>query len=303
MKGIKKYSLFLFILLALLYGIQFAIDQAYKHRCTDKVSLLMKHQVDAQLMVFGSSVAYVQFDAAVIGQETGLSAYNMGWDGVFFVQYNGIIKEFLSYETQCKYLVIACDFDNLGKNNLITRPDMYYAYMKNDNIYQSLHDIEPAKMFKAKYLPGYRFTILGKTFYNHFLNGKKDDSEINGFRPRYVPWTGDSTVKKFDARFDSDVYAKFRNTVNEIRKRNISVFIVMPPVYKDGYDRILNSEEIKNRYRTLAGHGVYFMDYTHDSLCNDKSMFYNNSHLNGFGASIFSHKFATDIKAIIGNTK
>ena len=301
MKTIKKYALFICLLLLMIFSIQYGIDYAYKRKCTDKISLLMKHKVDDEVMIFGSSVAYVQFDPGIIQQETGLTTYNMGWDGVFFVQYNGLIKEYLSYQKKCKYVVLACDFDNLGKNNLITRPDMYYPYASNPNIFESLHDIEPDKMTKVKYIPGYKLTLLGSSFYNRFVTSHKNDTDRNGFLPRYYAWSITDTPKSFMARFEAPVYEKLKATIHELTERNIKTIIVIPPVYKDGYQLIENTEQIKSHYEALTNKDVYFMDYTSDTLCMNRNYFYNYSHLNYMGAAIFSRTFSSDLKKIINS--
>ncbi len=286
--------MFLGILLVAIYTIQYAIDYRYKKISQDKISLLMKHKIDSEVMIFGSSVAYAHFNSFLIQRKTGLTAYNMGWDGLFFVQYNGLIKEYLSYEKKCKVIVIACDFDNLSKNDLITRPDLFYSYLSNPYIYSSLYDIEPEKIAKARFFPGYKFTILGRTFYNHFIDKNVQD-KTNGFDPRNLNWTGADTFKAFNARYEKPIYENLKATINDITKKGIKVLIVMTPVYKDGYKLILNADQIKSYYRALTNDNIYFVDYTSDSICNNKAYFYNNSHMNAAGADIFSNEVSDQI--------
>ena len=103
-----------------------------------------------------------QFDPAIIKNVTGLTSYNMGWPGMFFIQYEGLLNEYMDYEKKCKCIVIACDFDNLGRNKLITRPDLFWAYIWNNNVYSSLNNIDYKETFHARYLPGYKLTLLNK---------------------------------------------------------------------------------------------------------------------------------------------
>ena len=295
MKKFVKYVFFLLILLGILYGLEFAIELLYQRRATDKVAKLMKHSIDSDIMIFGSSVAYHNFDTKVIASNTRLSTFNMGWDGVFFVQYRGLISEYLSYEKESKCIVMACDYDNLGKNELITRPDLFYAFLSDYNIYECLHDIEPDEMLKARYIPGYKLSLFNKNFYNSILFSTKKDT-LNGFDPMDYKWDI-KDAKPLHGRFDSTIYCNLGKSINAIRRKGIKVAIVMTPVQADGYKLIENPQEIKDKYKALTGDGIFFFDYSTDSsFVNDKSFFYNYSHLNTAGAAAFSEKFAADLQ-------
>ncbi len=260
--------------------------------------MVFKHQVDDPVMIFGSSVAYHQFDPRIIKDITDSDAYNMGFPGMFFVQYNGLIKEYLSYEKNCKVLVIACDFDNLGKNELATRPDLFLAYLSNPNIYHSMYAIEPRKAFLARYLPGYKLTLQNKAFYTDILLGKQYTNQLSGFEPLDASWEV-TKREPFNSRYDESVFLQLKETVAEITQKGIKVVFVIPPVYEEGYKLILNAETIKSKYRSLVSNNIYFLDYTSDTLCRSKDNFRNFTHLNSSGATAFSRTFAHDISKII----
>lgn len=279
--------------------LQWVLDTLYKRKSEDKISLVMKHAPDAEVMVFGSSVANAQFSPLEIEQGSGRSTYNMGWDGVFFTQYNGLIKEYLSYQQKCKCIVIACDFDNLGKNELITRPDLFYAYLDNKYVYESLHDIQPHPVMLARYLPGYKFTLLKWPYYSHLLFSSHDKNRYLGYIPRHTPWEVTDSSTKITARFNKNVYNKLKATLNIINNQGIKIVLVIPPVYHTGYKLITNAEEIKNYYRALQKDNIFFIDYTTDTICLNRDHFYNFSHMNGDGASVFSKKFAGDLRKIL----
>jgi hypothetical protein len=298
-KNLKQVLLFLLLVVIILYGVQYLIDYCYRKRVTNKFTELLTHKTDVEVMIFGSSVAYHQFDPAVIRNVTGLTSYNMGWPGMFFIQYNGLVKEYLDYEQKCKCIVLACDFDNLGKNKLITRPDLFWAYLGNNNVYRSLNDIDYKETFHARYLPGYKMTLLNKAFYTDLFLGSHKTDTLNGYEPMPMPWEQSDTIQPFNARYDEDVFEQLKATIETINKKGIKVVLVIPPVLTDGYKLILNAEQIKAKYRSLAGKNVYFLDYTNDPLCSSKSNFRNFTHLNMAGATMFSHNFAQDLLKIV----
>ena len=302
MNNIKKYFLFSLILVCIIYALQYGFGILYKKRAIDKLSLLEKHQIDNNVIVFGSSVAFHHFSPAIINTQTGLDAYNMGLDALFFGQYNAMIQEYLTYEKKSKYIVLACDFDNLSLKTLIRKPEMYYAYIHNKFIYNCLSKIEPVEMMKAKYIPGYLLALYNKNFYNSILFKDNNTISTKGFYPLDQPFVVNEK-KPFNAAYDSSVYYDLKATVNEICQKGIKVIIVMTPMYKEGYKLIMNAEDIKDKYRALTNQNVFFLDYTQDSLSTQKQLFYNYSHLNTIGANLFSNEFARDLKAIIAANK
>lgn len=297
-KQTKQILLFPLLIIALVWATQFIIDTCYKTRVENKFSKLFKHKVDAEIMIFGSSVAFHQVDPRIIKQVTGYDGYNMGFPGMFFLQYNSLIQEYLSYQKRCKVIAIACDFDNLGRNELITRPDLFLAYTNNSNVYNSLHELEPRKALLARYLPGYKLTLQNRTFYLDILLAKHYADTAAGFEALTTKW--EVTKKQpFRSRYEEAVFEQFRRTIRDIENRGIKVVLLIPPVYEGGYKLILNAEEIKAKYRLLVDQNTSFLDYTSDTLCRSQSYFRNFTHLNGRGAELFSRTFAQDLLKII----
>ena len=297
-KQLKKLLIFLSLLLAVVWCIQLAIDTAYKKRVSNKFTKVMKHQTDAEIMLFGSSIVYNHFNPKIISSITGLDAYNMGFSGLFFVQYSGLIKEYLTYQKRCKVLVIGCDFDNLGKNEFMTRPDLFLPYAGNSNIYQSFYEIEPRKAFMSRYIPGFKLTLLNKAFYTRIILNQPAADTNSGYEAMSDNW--EATKKEpFNSRYEEHIFELLKETILSITARGIKVVFVIPPVYSEGYKLILNAEMIKNKYRSLVGKNIWFLDYTTDTMCANRNYFHNFTHLNGQGAALFSHTFAQDLTKII----
>jgi hypothetical protein len=304
-KSISSVVVFSVILCCLIYLIQFGIDTYYKKTIKNKFTRLLNHEIDADIMIFGSSIAYHQMDPEIIRNVTGMPTYNMGLDGLYFVQYNALMKEYLSYTKKNKYFVLACDFSNLGKNDLITRPDLFWAHINNKHIYESLREIEPGKAAKALYIPGYKFTLLNKSFYNSFLFPTNETGHDGYEQPKENDaWKATpDTLKPYQARYDEHIYNMLKETIGEIVKKGKKVVLVMTPVYDEGYQAILNADYIKSKYKELSGNNVFYLDYTQDTLSRRKANFVDYSHLGTKPAEIFSQMLATDLKRIIDENK
>jgi hypothetical protein len=298
-KNFKLFALFLLILLALVCIIQYVLDLCYQKRVTQKFTKIFSHRIDAEIMLFGSSTTYHGFDPLIIDSITGNSAYNMGWDGLFFIQSAPLIKEYLSYETQCKYIVIGCDVETLGKNKLITRPDLFFAYLGNNYVYSSLHKIEPEKIFKAKYIPGYALTLLNKSFYCDILFARPDADTLFGYDPVSKPFDVKQDPQPFEGSYETQIYSELKTCIGEITEKGIKVVLVMTPIYTEGNKKVLNLALLKSKYSALASKDVYFIDYTTDTMCRSKEYFSNYSHLSKTGAALFSTTFSHDLLNII----
>ncbi len=158
--------------------------------------------------------------------------------------------------------------------------------------------MEPRKAFCAKYVPGYKLTLLNKAFYTDMLLAHRYPEGDNGFESLDTKWEV-TKREPFNSRYDENVFSQLKETVSEIRKKDIKLIFVIPPVYEEGYKLIMNAEGIKSKYRSLAGKDVYYLDYTNDTLCRSTNYFRNFTHLNSIGAAAFSRTFAHDLSKII----
>jgi hypothetical protein len=296
---------FVVTLIFLIYCLQLFLDYLYKTSSQTKVAKLLRHEIDPELVIFGSSVAYVHFDTKMIQDEIKLSTYNMGWDGTFYIQYRGLLEEYLTFTKNCKAIVLVCDLYSFGKNSLITRPDLYYANLNNNHIYNSLFEIEASKIWKAKYIPGFRLSLYNKAFYKEittnlyykFRGIPCEDPQL-GFRPVDLNWKDvKQKLTPFKAPFDVKIYNSMRETIKKISQKNISVFIVVSPILKESQPLILNFNDHKKFLKSLSNiQNTYFIDYLNDDICNHKELFYNNSHMNKSGAELLTKKFIIDLK-------
>ena len=73
--------------------------------------------------------------------------------------------------------------------------------------------------------------------------------------------------------------------------------IVYTPVHIDGQKFVTNRDELIETYNNYSSkYSIRFYDYSKDSICLDRSYFYNSTHLNKKGSEIFSKKLANDLK-------
>ncbi len=294
-KAIRYSVLFLLILSGILCSLQYLLDYLYKKRATDKYALVLNHKLDPDIMIYGPSSTLKHFNPNIIQNITGYSSYNMGYDGMFFLQFNSLIKEHLSYEKNCKYVVIGCNMF-MGKDYIIMTPSSFYSFLNEDNVFNSLYEIEPKKIFLARYLPGYKLTLLNKAYYMSILYNSHRPDTLRGHEPILDTSHNFETITKpFRQPYDDYVFSTFKSTVDAITAKGIKVVLVLSPIYDKGFQLIINRDTIVAKYRSLESKDVTFLDYTKDTICRHGEYFNTNSHLGKAGSVIFSKTFSNDL--------
>lgn len=300
----KRIAFTVILTLIFLVSVTKALDFAYISESDFKFSKILSHKLDPEVMVFGSSVANVHFNSNLIARKTGMSVYNAGMHGTFFQQYSGVINEFLSYTEHCNVIVVALTYSSLAKQNLITRPDLYLAYLDNSNVRSSLMTIEPKEIFLASFLPGYKLTMMNKSYYKVvfktlFGSVTKDDY-LNGFESVNEDWVYENNTKMdtIDCTIDTQIVRKMEQFLKVAEQKEIKVIMVLSPIYIEGQAYFENLDEIVGTFQQVSSvyNGASFINYCDSTICTNKSLFYNYTHMNASGANIFSENISKVVR-------
>ena len=284
-------------LVVVLAMIQYSLNQLCKARVHNKVSRIFEHQLDSSIMIFGSSVANREFDPAMFSDSTGMSCYNMGIPGTSFAQVEPLVQELATYSTRCSCVVFACDLGFIANNRQILKPHLFYAYLNDSFMYDALHRIEPWKVWRARYIPGYQLVLFNKEFYQNIIETPVDDR--GGFSPRAWQWVKDSPLPPNYASFSKVIYEEFKRTIGQLTRKHIKVILVLNPEYIESYEKVTNLPFIMQKYRELISKDVYLLDHSNDSINRHREYYYNFRHLNETGARIFSAQVGHEIRQIL----
>lgn len=298
---LKQILVFSITCWVVLIGLQFGIDTLYKKRVSNKVNQLLNHQIDAPIMIFGSSVAIMQFDPAIIEQHTGLKCYNMGLHGTHFIQYSGLINEYLQYTKKAKLILLVCDIRSFAVDTFLMRPDLYLAHINKPNVYDALYQVESSKVFLARYLPGYKLTLFNKKYYNPIVFNAPNKKIKEGYKPSREIWTKKDNKEVYNRLYVYEPYFdNFLATIARIQAQGIKVMMILPPIQNEGYALLTNIAGIKAHFsRASKICNVPYEDYSQDSICAYKDLFVDYSHLNAEGAALFTHKIGPKIAAYL----
>ncbi len=261
------------------------------------------------MIIFGSSVAEVGFNTPVLDQELSLSTFNGALDGTRFQQYKCLVKEINTYSENIKYVVFGVTYFDFMKTTQLTEPIRFYPHLRNENVFKALYEIDSNLTLKMKYVPFYGYTQYTHVYYQNaakgFLNYLTQNAGITidslkGFVPHDTKWNVDTTkaIDFAEITHSHELLEDFRLIKEELNKNGRKVIVVFMPMHISGQRRFTNLDDIIQKASSLADSGLFF-DYSKSTICDSTEFFYNQNHLNKRGATIFTKRFAKEIKSKI----
>ncbi len=248
------------------------------------------------VLIFGTSRASHHYDSRIISDTLGLSTFNCGRNGTNIIYHAAILPVMLERHTP-KFVILDVTVNELSKESTVSNDaltTMLLPYMnKHKEIEEIIKKIDPFQAYKAKISKIYPYNSLPMSIilpYAHF--GYKN---INGYQPlRGSKVTGTYRIVKDEGL---NVYAKERLIffINEVRSRGIPLIAVLSPLYTPSYKETTSIIEIK---KILKDYNMQLWDYSTNPAFIHPQLFYDNSHMNKDGATLFSDSIASRIKAI-----
>jgi hypothetical protein len=305
MVSIKKVIYFLIIGFVLLSVIQYLINFGVQHCKKDqigKVNQIMGHQINPQIICFGSSVGEVGFNSRIVSEKLKKSVFNCSIDGTSYIQYKGLIEEYANYANANELIVFMESYFTFQNPKQVSSLERYIAHLEHRNLYQSLANQQPDLLWKCKYVPFYQFIPVTHVYYRNsikgwisYLRGTNEIDTLRGQTPVYRSWEADQdeflkSGKSFTIALDEEVINTYINDLLTLKKQGKKVVIVLPPVFKGlEENKITDFKPIRSKFKMVSAQtGIPFLDFTESEISNSKEYFYNSNHLNSVGADIFS---------------
>ncbi len=259
---------------------------------------IYKGTIEAEMAIYGLSRAWVQVDPAILKEGVGKETYNFGVNGFPFPMQLYRHQEYFKYNKHPKQIVLCIDWFSFLQRKDLLHQEQFLPYMLFDyEFYDRFKTYEGVSLAKTT-IPFYRY--LGDVdLYKELFNESYEYRE-KGYKGIEKEFKESTNLKPFKVDFDKQVLHDFVDFIEVIKKDNIQLTLVVAPLYIEGQSRILNINEHLSVIDSISKHyKLPLLDYTQDSLSFDKSLFYNNMHLNKTGAELFSTRLALDLKSII----
>lgn len=291
----------------LLYGLNLGIDYAISYKLQHSAdrryigwSKIVNEQLDADLVIMGSSRAWVQYSPALLDSILQINTYNMGIDG------SGLNRQIIRYEVydhyqakKPKYIVLNVDYFSANEWSYGYEREQFFPYMWDSYMRKEIQKVEPMS-WGERYMPVYRY-VTYKGLYNVLYEQPLEAKTYKGYMGQDRPWEAKAYEELTTFHFNADerVMAMFDQFLEERKAEGIQVIFCYAPMYIGFTNKVENLEEFFACYKEYAErYDIPILDYSYHELSMDTAYFYNASHLNRVGAEIFSTQLAHDLDSL-----
>lgn len=251
---------------------------------------------DEELLIFGSSRAIHHYDPRILRDSLGLSSYNCGTDGC------GVLLSYMQFSNialRHKPKIIV--YDMYGPYDFLQEPDLskylgwervYYGHLsaEADSVF---YDVNPAEKWKML-SQSYRYNSKILNLLSDYFAPRQGD--IMGYRPEKqvisdeaeppAPWptTGlDGLKMKYLTKL-----------AQRCSRMGIKLYICVSPYYFES-----NDEQLPGAVRSILDeYGAVVLDHSADrDFIGKREYFSDTNHLNEAGATLYTSKIASEIRA------
>ncbi len=296
----KKFIIRIFILLVSSYLVSLIIDIPVSKIAQPRGEYsswkdLYSNNINADLLIFGSSRAMNQFNSQIIEDSLHLSAYNMGLSSARIEISLLRLLEHLRICTQKpKYVTLEIDWLTIDNAKFLYTPWQIFPYMLyNENMYKYTHH------FQGYYSHFYIIPLAryGKYGMDIFRNryrtyARNSNVEGKGFVAFKAHWNGNTNTSEFNVSIHPEEI-KYLNEFVEVCKSNqIKLNFVYAPEYIAATKIVKHRDVVINYIHNFADeHSIPFINFSEEDFCSDTTFFYNNRHLNHRGADMFTSEY------------
>lgn len=306
-RGILRLFAFFVALVFLIFAVDAAIQRGLRRIKSSSYGVsnrVMDGQVNADIVISGSSRALTHYDCRIIRERTGHPTFNIGRNGSQTDMQLAFLKAYLRNNKKPSLVIHNLDMFSFVNSKEVYDPAQYFPYLNEPSIYEALRKIHPGA-WKWRSLPLYavavedmRFTWL--TGLAGFLGWNPPETHFDGFLPRYARWTGD--FEKYKAshpdgvRFEIEPAAvrDFEELLKICNEAGVPVLLVYSPVYHEMTTMERNRDEVFAQFRGIGRkYGAEVWDFSGSAISLRRELFYNSQHLNADGAAAFSTELAS----------
>jgi len=304
-----KLSLFFSVIALGLYPLDYLISKSLvssKYYASGEISTwkdIYAGQIKSDLVIYGSSRAWVHISPKIIDDSLHLNTYNLGVNGHNFKMQYFRHKEFLKYNQKPKHIILSVDIYSFKQQDDLYNYEQFLPFLLYNKDIRNFTSTYNGFSFTDKYVPMMRY--FGKSdvllaLLNNIFNFNKESRE-KGYRGMEREWNDDfdkakSENNNFKMPIDKEVITLFENFIKECKQNNIRLTLVFTPEYIEGQEYVTNRDDIIKIYQDFSKkYHIKFIDYSNSEICMHKQYFYNATHLNKKGSELFTHFLIKDI--------
>lgn len=303
-KGIKRFFVAVLAVVAGVAVVDFAVGKVMDWMLpqisnigdTGKTYYAL-YDVDAPMVIVGSSRAAHHYVTNMIADSLGVTAYNVGRDGCFFSDNCCVINTILSrYAPQC--LVWELGKGSLEQGGEDPLDALFPYYGKNDYVTSSIRDdygfVE--RMPFVSNLYKYNSSIQRVLMFYRSRKANHED-KLHGYDPlpprEWVAKDGNKPKEK-DVRSVSEVKKRrLEEVLRNAQDKGTRIILVNSPVYMADSTVTLSEQTIME---VCSQYGVQFVNAKCiEGIYDDISLFKDGTHMNDLGAKKYTQWFIENV--------
>lgn len=255
------------------------------------------HRSQDDVVIIGSSTAINSFMPSLMMDSMGVSVFNGGCNAQNLVFFRCVVDGLLKHHHP-RGIILTLLPDELGIENMgrIELLNPYYGQSALMDSILGLQNNGKSAMFLHSSLYRYN-TVWFRMLLQSML--PKEEMANYGFvakhKPHNLPVYEDLGNRPDDRLIAPDKLQYLKEIIKQVQACNVELLVVIPPYYKrlmgggNPYSKQLMIEVCREN-------GVPVMDYNQMEFFRQRpELFYDNMHLNGDGARLFTEMFINQI--------
>ncbi len=289
------------LVLMLLIGLDVFISNRLKNS-TDRRFVVWNDitngNIDADMLIMGSSRAWVHYSPQILDSILNLFTYNIGIDGSTFNRQIERYKIYRLYNRKPSYIIQNIDFFSTLGYRIGYEREQYFPYLIN----RQCMSIFQEPFYWYEYIPFNRYVGYSDLMKDAIHNEYKNNQNLyKGYGGQNAIWDGKALndLDSIEFTYNKCVKDMFIDYIAQAKRDSITMIFVYAPFYIEGLRKVTNLEESFAIFDSIANEfDVPILDYTYSYLSYDTTYFYNASHLNKQGAELFSTMLANDLDSL-----
>ncbi len=308
-------ALFLLILLVLCYVLDYTVTTGLRRTEMPQYAewnAILTGTASADIVIQGSSRAWVEFSPAIIGDRLSMTCYNLGVDGYPLDMELARYRLFRKYNQKPKIIVQCLDAYSFNTRDDLYQNNQFLPYLNEDAIREGVEPYDYFHWYDYD-LPLVRYrgnlTLVWRGAAESLRIRHYTNTKDRGYQGQDRQWSNEfaefakAHPNGYEQAWKQSAVDALDEFLAECGRDGIMVVLVYPPEYSGARDLLKNRDEIFAIYARLAAkHQVAFLDYSYDAMANNTKYFYNSQHLNKLGAETFSARLAEDLAGLLVTT-
>jgi len=255
------------------------------------------NQVNTEVLIFGNSRAQHHYIPNLIEKKTGMSCFNCGRDGTGILYNYAIFKQVIVRYKPKVVIFELSDYNSLyegeKKYNDLSLLNPYYSD------FEEIKKVIDLKGFNEKIKHLSKSYELNSTVVQILSGQEKKVKNDNGYVPLqgiYNNMTTENNIKIAIKNIDKNVIKAITDINNISLENKFKLIFVISPYFK-----IVEKSPIAENYiiKSFKKQNILFIDLSRNDLfINDIKFFKDRTHLNIYGAELFTNIICQEIKSI-----